>query len=388
VCSVRETGEGYRGFRAGILSLRTTRRLRGWSAGFAPVLCVLAAVSVLSCTREEAKPPEPPAAVDPRAAWYQISEGKFIPIASITAAAQVLPQPWTVQTRISDSVFMANTVVMAVNGYGLAAVDLRGNQPAFAYFFDSTIFAHRTVTTLVRTASGVTAHLYFNQMLNTVGRPDLKIGGICLVGFLPGSGEYVFIMPPFQKRNPEWEAVGFVAASASDYFFEWKQWGETETRFGYTRFNPDAGTESSIDRETYIGAYKLSAGAAPGGAALRTALFSMVRSELNPGESAAIHFTLRSRADAVKRVFRSGEGVTSITTVPVWEEKGLALALMPEGRILSTADGTAFTSIALPQLPQGFRYTDLVRSEGALILPWEQTLFTDVRAAGFLLFRP
>jgi hypothetical protein len=213
------------------------------------------------------------------------------------------------------------------------------------------------------------------------------LSGIGLVSFLNASGEFAFIIPPFQKRNPDWEAVGFVATAANEFFFEWKQWGESETRFGYTRYRLDTGEESGVTRDAYIDAYRISAAAAPG-SGLHTALFARCRQDLSPDVAEAVHFTLRSREDAVKRTFRTGEGVASITTVPVWEEKGLALALMPGGRILSTADGAAFNWQMLPSLPKGFRYTDLLKAGGALVLPWEQVLFTDVRAAGFLLYKP
>jgi len=347
-------------------------------------LSLLAASAFFSCVKAEA--PETETAVDPHSKWYQIQEGAFVRIPRIADAEQVLPQPWTIQSRIADAAFIGNAVVFAVNGSGLAALNLEGNEPAFASFYDSLIFAHRTTTSIVRTRTGATVHVYFNQMLNTVGRSALAMSGISLVGFLTDSGEYTFIIPAFQRRNTDWEAVGFVAAGVNDYFFEWKQSGETETRFGYTRYNPDTGAETAVARGVYIDAYRLSAAAAPGSGELRSALFAQCRRELAPGPSVGVHFSLRSREDVVRRTFRTGEGVSSITTIPVWEEKGLALALLPGGRVLRTSDGAAFDSFNLPPLPEGFRYIDLLKTAGALILPWEQVLFTQVRAAGILVY--
>ncbi len=385
MCSVREKGEGHRGFRAGVLTRRGLIRTPMWRGKAACILSLslLAASALISCGKSEA--PAPARAADPRSKWYQIQEGAFVRIPRITDSEKVLPQPWTIQTRIADAAFIGNAVVFAVNGSGLAAMNLEGNEPAFASFYDSLIFAHRTTTSIVRTRTGATVHVYFNQMLNTVGRSALPMAGISLVGFVPDSGEYTFIIPAFQRRNTDWEAVGFVAAGVNDYFFEWKQSGETETRFGYTRFNPDTGTETAVARSAYIDAYRLSAAAAPGGA-LRSALFARCRRELAPGPSQGVHFSVRSREDVVKRVFRTGEGVSSITTIPVWEEKALALALLPGGRVVRTTDGAAFDSFDLPPLPEGFRYTDLLKTAGTLILPWEQVLFTEVRAAGILIY--
>jgi hypothetical protein len=275
-----------------------------------------------------------------------------------------------------------------VNGSGLAALDLGGNAPAVSYFYDPAIFSHRTETTLVRTGAGLTVHLYFNQMLNDVNRSALKIGGISLVSFIPQTGEYAFIMPPFQERNPDWEAVGFAAPATGEYYFEWKMWGEDETRFAYTAFRSDTGKETPITRDEYLGKLKAYSASAPAGAPLRKALFAKVRGILQLEESSTVHFIARSREEAVKLVFRGGEGATTIIMIPVWEESGRALALLPEGRVVSTADGATFDSVSLPPLPAGFSYTDLYMDDGALIVPWEQTLFTDVRAAGLLIFRP
>ncbi len=377
---MREKGAGHRGVRAGVLT--PILREAACALGLAASLLLCSCGGAGSQRSRTAAP-------DPRAAWYQIQGGKFTRIVDPGSAKNVLPQPWTVQSRIADVSFIRNVVMFAVNGSGLAAMDLGGNEPSFAYFYDPLIFAHRTVTSVMGRDSGATVHLYFNEMLNDVSRSALELAGVSLVDFLPDSGEYDFTIPPFQKRNRAWEAVGFVAASANDFFFEWKEAAESETRFGYTRFNSGTGAETTVTREAYIDAFRLAASAASGNGALRSKLFSEIRRRLAPKADDGVHFPVRSRSDAVKRVFRTGgESPSAITTVPVWEEAETLFALLPGGMVLSTSDGASFVSLGLPALPAGCRYTDLVKSGGALLLPWEQTLFTEVRAAGLLIFRP
>ena len=52
-------------------------------------------------------------------------------------------------------------------------------------------------------------HLYYNALLNDAPQQDLTLTGISLVSFLPAKADYAFLIPPFQRKNPDYEAVGF-----------------------------------------------------------------------------------------------------------------------------------------------------------------------------------
>ena len=79
--------------------------------------------------------------------------------------------------------------------------------------------------------------------------------------------------------------------------------------------------------------------------------------------------------------------------IPVFEDTGVRLALLPGGRLLSAPAGGAASAgassrfIDLPALPRGFRYTDIVKSGSFLVASWEESRFTDVGRAGILLLR-
>ena len=70
-----------------------------------------------------------------------------------------------------------------------------------------------------------------------------------------------------------------------------------------------------------------------------------------------------------------------------FEEPGAPLALLPGGHVLSAPAGAAAVSLDLPALPPGFRYTDIVKAGDFLVVPWEESSFTDVGRAGIMLFR-
>ncbi len=374
---VRKESNGHRGIRPGVLTRRACTAVL-----FAGIL------ALASCVKEKTAPipvTQPP---DPRASWFQLSSGKLSRIDGIGSVSPTVFAPWTVQSRIVDAAFLQGTLYFAVNGSGIARMGFEGSGPAFGYFYDSLIFPYRTVTTLVPRQNAITAHLYFNEFLNTTAPAQLPLGGICLVSFIPSTGEYSFLMPPFQKKRPEWEAVGFLPVDEEDFYFEWKRSEQNETSFAYTRFSPAAGTETAVSREVYIASFQLSASKAPGKSAAREALFALCRSRLPElEEGTALHFTVRSSGDPLRRVFRSGEGTQGLVTIPVFEGPDGAFALLPDGKALRIPVAAAAETIALPPLPAGFHYTNIMRAGDFLFLPWEQAAFTNVGAAGVLLYR-
>ena len=106
---------------------------------------------------------------------------------------------------------------------------------------------------------------------------------------------------------------------------------------------------------------------------------------IRAGDVTSILFVVRDRTGGAKRTFRSGTG-DAFVTVPVFLDAASGSALLPDGSVVVVrADGTRRT-LALPRLPAGYRYTDLARSNGYLVVPWEEVRFPDVGAAGILLY--
>ncbi len=291
--------------------------------------------------------------------------------------------------------FLGDTLYCALNGTGLASVSLdAAGTGVFAYFPDALIFGHRTVTTMVPRQGTLAVHLYYNILLNDARPQELALGGISLVTFLPGQSNYSFLVPPFQRKNPDWEAVGFAAESENRFDMGWKFTDAAETRFAYTRFHADTRAEEPVTRDTFLSALGVPSITGSGVPADLAAFFEACRARI-PGVDAdtSLQFSLRSRESPVRRNYRSRPESDAAVTVPVFEQAGQRSALLPDGTVLSTAasggtTGAAGTSIVkLPALPAGYRYTDLVRAGTVLIVPWEETAFTDVRRAGILLLR-
>jgi hypothetical protein len=328
-----------------------------------------------------------PVAPQPAGQWLQIQSSTFAQIARPEDAITVAQRPWTVQSRVADMAFLGDTLYGALNGSGIATIRIDASgQPSFDYHADPLIFGHRTITTLVPRQGTLAIHLYFNALLNDAPQKDLAIAGISLVSYLPGQENFSFLIPPFQRKNPDWEAAGFAPESENSFDFEWKYTDSNETRFAYTRYHADTLAEETADRATYqaaLGVPSISGSAVPSNLA---GFFSACRQavpELKPGT--ALQFSLRSRESPVRRSYRSKPESDSAVLISVFEEQGSLYALLPEGRILTTQPAGALRSVSLPRLPKGFHYTDLVKSGGYFVIPWEESSFTDVGRAGILV---
>jgi hypothetical protein len=375
---LRKDGPAPRGVRPGLLASRAARA----------VLVAAAALLLGGCPGRA--PAGSASAENPSnaGAWFQIRDGTLRPVGDPGAAQPVPRAPWTVQSRVADLAFLGSDLYAGLNGIGLARLGRNPDgSPQFSTYSDSLIFGHRTITTLVPRDGGLTIHLYYNALLNDTLRQDLALAGISLVSFIPKLADFSFLVPPFQRRNPGWEAVGFAPESENSFDFEWKYTDASETRFQYTRFHADTRTEEPESRDTFLAALGVPFIEGPSVPADLAAFFSACRASLPPQPpTASLLFSLRSRESPIKRSYRSRKESESATVIPVFQEQGTLLALLPDRRLLSSTAGGAPRLVRLPGLPQGFVYSDVVKWGDALVLPWEEDSFTDVARAGILVY--
>jgi hypothetical protein len=320
--------------------------------------------------------------------WLQLQSGVFQPVGDPAAAPPVARRPWTVQSRVADMAFLDGTLYCGINGQGLAAVT-RGaaGKVTFDYHADPLIFGHRTLTMLVPRQGSLAVHLYFNALLNDARQQDLSLDGISVVSWEPRQSDYAFLIPPFQRANPDWEAVGFAPESENSFDLQWKYTDASETRFQYTRFHADTKIEEPSDRATFLSALGVPAIDGPSVPSTLAAFFASCLSEMPAlGPEASIQFSLRSHENPLRRNYRSRKESETAIVVPVFEEEGRLLGLLPDGRILAAAAGSPAKIAALPRLPQGFRYIDFVKWGTSLVISWEESSFTDVARAGLLVY--
>ncbi len=357
------------------------------------LLLTLLVIFTAACQKPENPAPTPP--LDGR--WYQLLEGRLETVAGPKAFTAVPSLPWTVQSRIADLALIEDRVFLAVNGHGLAALQPAALQPGevdkIRYFYDPTLFAHRTISTLIAEGETLLCHLYFNKVLNTVFEESLLLQGISLVRHHPAEDIYELIIPPFQDSHPDWEAVGFLPQSRERFLMEWKYTDEHETcfRYGSLTLNPTA--ERPADRAQFRGGYDFRAleEAPP---ALMLLLESAVQSLAAGQPGVSVHFLVRSPASPLIRRYAyhaspaDESGSPRILTVHAVDGGERSWLLLPDGILLSSGGaGEKPRRRTLPQLPPGFRYTDLHLSADSLLVPWEQASFIRVGAAGLFVCR-
>ncbi len=146
--------------------------------------------------------------------------------------------------------------------------------------------------------------------------------------------------------------------------------------------------EAGSNRDAYIAALGTPALEGPDVPAPYSAFFSECRSRLKDLPAAtALHFKVRSRQRPVQRYFRSSLDQDTILVIHVLDEDGVLEALLPDGEVLEKSADAPSRVIALPPLPAGCHYTDLVKEGNALIVAWEETWFTQVGRAGIVVLR-
>lgn len=338
----------------------------------------------------QARPPQPAA----RKWWQAFTVRSEAPAAAeVPVPAETPALPWTVQARVADMAVSGGKVYLALNGSGLATVDLADPaQPVYAYHPDSLIFRGRTISSILPSEGSVLCHLYYNAALNTVEAKDLGFRPVGLVSFDPSIGEYRFHTTPTQRRDASWEPVGFAPLASGGWLFEWKIAQEESSRFSYTRLLPDRKTEEKALREDYMAAMEPTpCGAKEVPPSLRSlfdlALSDLEQAEKSGGPQAAVDFMVRGPEGALPARYRQGGPGEGILHVPVWGAGSEWTALLPRGALLRTRIGAEPEWVALPSPPEGCRYTCLLVHGGTALVGWEQARFTDVAAAGLLVFR-
>ena len=322
---------------------------------------------------------------------YQLQDGRFTPLPEGQQPAATPLQPWTVQERVSDLTVLGERVYLGVNGRGIAEIDLQaGGELDFKYFYDPLIFRYRTLTTLISEGDtdGATllCHLYFNRLLNVVNQTQLKLQGISLLRLNPYTGIYGFVTPPYQEGHPEWEAVGFVPLTPSDFFLQWKYSDRNRTLFSYSHFDLAAFQEEEIEALAYRKSYGFED--ARQTEALRELLGEARRVLDAPGISTAYQLIISTVDQPLPRRYEyHPDDFTSAKQIRLYTLYGVKageghLLLLPDGLLLGSTGTRELRRLRLPTLPTDYVYTQLLLHGQNLVTGWEQTAFTEVGAAG------
>lgn len=327
--------------------------------------------------------------------WFQLRDGRFEQLPGPGSSQPARLRPWTVQERVADLSELGGQLYLAVNGHGVAELTLgQDGFPHFQPFYDPLLFRNRTFTRILPYERSLLCHLYFNRLLNDTAAEKLALRGISLLELFPGDGIYRHRTPPFQRRNRDWECVGFAPTSPGEAILAWKYSDPQETRFAYTLLDLESGGETAAEQATYRAALAYG----PIDDSTDRGLKALAREAARRlGSSASVtgfQFVVRAESRGLQQRYQilppEFDVATQITllTLPVEHQDGCYTLLAPDGVLLWVREGTArVMAERLPPLPEGFVYSDLLISEHMLVAAWEEKVFTDVGTAGLFLWK-
>ncbi|HEB10954.1 MAG TPA: hypothetical protein ENI06_07045 [Spirochaetales bacterium] len=327
--------------------------------------------------------------------WFILRQGHFESIEA--PSTSIRPQPWTVQSRVAALSALDHKVFLAVNGWGIVSLDITSlSDPHFEYFYDPLIFRNRTITSLFPDKKTLICHLYFNTLLNTVQQQDLKIQGISLIKLFPIDSIYRFIIPPFQRQNPEWESVSFLVRDQDEFLFEWKHSSPEETYFHYTLLNYREQKEESVDRLLFRESFAFQRVNDLKEPSRLVLVIKKVIKTLIPAEqgnkSTALHFLLKEGDSGVRKRYKyyppgfSSARHPELYTINLIKRGEDFIALLPQGTLLRTGPGEKDLRILdLPPTPEDIIFTDLYIEDNFLVAAWEEVHFINVGTAGIFL---
>jgi hypothetical protein len=327
--------------------------------------------------------------------WFQLRDGRFEQIPGPGSSESTRLRPWTVQERVADLSELGGQLYLAVNGYGVAGLILgQDGFPHFQPFYDPLLFRSRTFTRILPYERSLLCHVYFNRLLNDTAAEKLALRGISLLELFPSDGIYRHRTPPFQRRNHDWECVGFAPTGRREAILAWKHSDPQETRFAYTLLDLEAGAERTTEQANYRAALAYGPIDDSTDRGLKALAREAARRLGSSSSATGLQFLVRGENRALQQRYEilppefHAVAEISLLILPVEHRGGRYTLLAPDGVLLRAREGTArVTAERLPPLPEGFVYTDLLISEHMLVAAWEQRAFTDVGAAGLFLWK-
>ena len=370
-----------------------SKKTNSWQACRNVCLIGLVLLALCTCRRGD-RIAQPEGAI--AGTWYSLQNGSFREVSAPGAVKGSSPVPWTVQTRVADMVRQGSRVFLAVNGHGIAQCVLLEDtaKPVFTYHYEPIVFRFRTITLLLPYQGTILCHLYFNRTLNTAKDRDLTVQGVSFLRFLPAEETFRFVILPFQKRNPDWEAPAVVPIGEGQFYVQWKYTDDRVSRFEYTQFDVASESEEPGSEQQFRRAFRFQDSAEP---RIQGSLGDLLESTAavlwKQSPRVAIHYLVRSTTDGITRRYTHGVSgsdasvLDAIVSVPVYGDAGSYYALLPDGTLVWSREQGGGGVLSLPSLPASFSYTNLVKKDTFIIASWEESVFYNVGRAGIFVGR-
>ena len=323
---------------------------------------------------------------------------------SLSASGRGHFSPWTEQTRTAGFTDTGEIIITGVNGGLPLAFDKQGEKLLLAAESGSgsnrkyTEFAGGRTLGSVFSSGDVFFHFYSDSFFpeESPGQPasDLPVL-VKLSGAGTDAAEYSPVYFEFARENPGWEPVEMLERDG-EYLVSWKYTDERKTMFRYIRHSPEGASLKEINEQFFRDEYRLldaeTAGfelngfirAARGGF-LGDRLGSAGDIFLNAGDDirgtgAASGYPAVYRSEADRKFGQNPYPVELAAC-----SDGTYWYILFEQTVLRC--GENIKMLGLPELPEGFRYREIITTGKGLLLGWEESRFPYVGKAGLMYIR-
>lgn len=328
---------------------------------------------------------------------YLLRDGKFEAVRSSLFLYKREMLPWTAQERISDIAYSSDSIVMTINGYGALVIDVHDpSHPRFDYRIDRDFFINRTLTTMVPLGNDVFCHFYINSFLDpdpyrSIITPTEHVN-FTLLRLKDNRRSFTPYPMPLQKDRRGFEAVGFVPATKTRWYLEWKLSGTGYTLFEYSIFDLAGKNETPSSRSEYRAAYNftdLASASVP--APMRTLCDHIARSLRQDDKVTSYHFNVKHKeTNLVERFIHKAAVDESdpnfeIVNVRLFTDGVAIVGIAGNNRIASVSvNGGTVTETGLPGLPDGYEYTMVFLHGRTAYCAWEENSFYKTGNAGLV----
>jgi hypothetical protein len=212
-----------------------------------------------------------------------------------------------------------------------------------------------------------------------------------LLTLTPGRKRFGRFRLSFPEKGGGWEPVELLPSKDDPWCIRWKVHRKKETVFEYYRFSPASSVVTEITEEEFRPAYVFKTGEQIPRrlAAVMVEMSGSVSPERNEKEP-LVHLIVRYPGYTCPERYRIGspdllrETEAAFLRIPGFKRKNVRYLLAPHERVYVIPESGEHYTIGLPELPDGFIYTDLWSDGKFLLVAWEERRFPDVGRAGIV----
>ena len=343
------------------------------------VFCLIGCVlfSMSGCFRETVSTTSAEPALSD--GFYLFQENGLLPLEEFHPSDTGSFTPWPLALRCFGFEEQKDTLYLSVNTRGILPIrkNEKGLIPEPMVEFPEC--TRRSMGSFFAIDDEMYLHLYRNAFFTPHESQD-RVHPV--YRFDPQDKTLEELPLPFAESNPDWELVDLLPGKES-WILAWKKTSAEQTLFRYTKYYVNDYNEAPLTRGDYLEGFQVrSIDKAP--PVIQT-LFEKVH---DPSSGKVVQITLSAPSLPGSILYASvspdvlKKGVTRIIELTAYAHGNVTYLFDGSNRIYWDETGGISGRIVLPELPEGFVYTDFWCDGRHLVAAWEEQKQHTVGTAG------